>query len=68
MSYLMPIVAVVIWTIMGFLIGNQHGIAEGRSMGAKEALRINPVSNELELTCATLWVGEQNKKAWEKSK
>lgn len=68
MSYLMPIVAVVIWTIMGFLIGNQYGIAEGRSMGAKEALKTNPVSDELEAACAALWVGEQNKKAWEKSK
>ena len=68
MPYLIPIIAVVLWTIVGFYMGNQIGIAEGRSIGAKEALKTNPVSEELEITCAALWVGDQNKKAVEKNK
>ena len=35
------------------------GLAEGR----RTALHTNPVSEELELACAGLWVGEQAKKA-----
>jgi hypothetical protein len=42
----------------------QLGLREGRGM----ALKTNPPSNELELVCAGLWVGEQNKKYWEKTK
>jgi hypothetical protein len=59
---------VVVWTILGFYIGNHLGIAEGKIQGAKEALKTNPVSEELEITCAALWVGDQNKKAVEKNK
>ena len=40
------------------------GLREGRAM----ALKTNPPSEELELVCAGLWVGEQNKKAFERSK
>jgi hypothetical protein len=39
-----------------------RGFAEGRGM----ALKTNPPSEELELVCAGLWIGEQNKKAWKK--
>ena len=39
-----------------------RGFAEGRGM----ALKTNPPSEELELVCAGLWVGEQNKKYWKK--
>jgi hypothetical protein len=42
----------------------QLGLREGRGV----ALKTNPPSNELELVCAGLWVGEQNKKYWEKTK
>ena len=42
----------------------EHGYADG----LKSALRTNPPSQELELVCAGLWVGEQNKKYWEKTK
>lgn len=40
------------------------GVAEGR----RTALKLNPPSEELELACMALWVGEQNKKAWKKQK
>lgn len=36
-----------------------RGFAEGRGM----ALKTNPPSEQLEMVCAGLWIGEQNKKA-----
>ena len=54
------IYGVAIW--IALTIGYNKGIAEGRSM----ALKTNPVSDELEQTCFSLWLGEQAKKAWEK--
>lgn len=35
---------------------------DGFKLGMRHALNTNPVSEELEMTCAGLWVGEQNKK------
>ena len=60
------VTAVMVWTILGFYVGKDRGIAEGRSIAMKEALRTNPPSEELELVCAGLWIGEQNRKYWEK--
>jgi len=39
------------------------GLREGRAM----ALKTNPPSEELEMACAGLWIGEQNKKYWKKT-
>ena len=39
----------------------------GYQAGMKEALKTNPPSEELEMTCAGLWVGEQNKRYWQKN-
>ena len=36
-----------------------RGFAEGRGT----ALKTNPPSEQLEMVCAGLWIGEQNKKA-----
>ena len=41
---------------------------QGYADGVKNALKTNPPSDELELTCVGLWIGEQNKKYWEKNK
>ena len=41
-----------------------RGFVEGRGM----ALKTNPPSEELEMVCAGLWIGEQNKKYGKKSK
>ena len=38
----------------------------GYQAGMKEALKTNPPSEELEMTCAGLWVGEQNRRQWQK--
>jgi len=40
----------------------RRGFAEGRMV----SLKTNPPSDELEMTCAGLWVGHQNNKYWKK--
>ncbi len=37
--------------------------AEGVAEGKRTAFNTSPVSEELELACAALWVGDQTKKA-----
>ena len=63
MRYLL--IEAVAWAIILMAVlmwGIDHGIKQGR----KEALTTSPVSDELELVCAGLWVGEQNKKVHKK--
>lgn len=47
-------------------IGWSGGYANGVEEGRKNALKINPPSDELELACAALWVSEQSKRWYEK--
>ena len=42
--------------------------AEGVAEGRRTALHTTPVSEELEMVCAGLWVGEQAKKVQERQK
>ena len=44
------------------------GMSEGRKLAYANAYKTNPPSQELEMICAGLWIGEQNKKYWEKTK
>lgn len=44
------------------------GFTNGREQGLQQALNTNPVSEELEMTCAGLWLGEQHKKHQQKGK
>ena len=46
--------------------GKTSGIAEGVSTAKREALKTNPPSEELEMACLGLWLGEQNKKYFNK--
>ena len=64
MRFLVTIAAIMMWTAVGFLAGKHLGASEGRSTALKEALHTNPPSEELEMVCAGLWVGEQNRKYW----
>jgi hypothetical protein len=64
------ILIVGIMLFVGVLVHNrikdeyQAGYAEG----LRVALKTNPPSEDLEVACAGLWVGQQNKKYWEKTK
>lgn len=52
-------------TLIGLLSGFGgyfHGFHKGAHATRLAALNTNPPSEELELACAGLWVGEQNKK------
>lgn len=40
----------------------------GYAAGKREALRTAPPSEDLEMACAGLWVGEQNKKYFQRQK
>ena len=42
--------------------------AEGLADGRRTALNLNPPSEALEVACLSLWVGNENKKAWKKQK
>lgn len=55
----------VLWLLVDHRIDKAH--AEGFRVGMNYALKSDPPSEELEMRCAGLWVGQQNKKAWEKS-
>jgi hypothetical protein len=47
-------------------IGWSGGYANGVEEGRKNALKINPPSDEMELACAALWIGEQSKRWYER--
>ena len=49
-------------------VGWSSGYENGLKDGCKNALKINPPSESMELACAALWVGEQNKKYQSKEK
>ena len=54
----------VLWLLVDHRIDKAH--AEGFRVGMNYALKSDPPSQELEMICAGLWVGEQNKKYFKK--
>ena len=62
------VLIVGIMLFVGVLVHNriEQSHADGFKLGMHYALKTNPPSEELEVTCAGLWVGEQNKKYWNK--
>jgi len=63
-AFMKTILILLIGIVAYLLVGNQFDdkYQAGYAAGVKEALKTNPPSNELEMTCAGLWVGEQSKK------
>ena len=55
---------VVFFLWVGWSAGYKGGLEDGH----KGALKLDPPSGRLELVCAALWVGEQNKKYQSKEK
>ena len=49
---------IVFFLWVGWSIGYKGGLEDG----CKNALKINPPSEAMEVACAALWVSEQNKK------
>jgi hypothetical protein len=54
----------VLWLFVDYRIDKAH--AEGFRVGMNYALKSDPPSEELEMRCAGLWVGKQNRKEWDK--
>jgi len=55
---------VVFFLWIGWSAGYKGGLEDGH----KTALKLDPPSERLELVCAALWVGDQNKKYQSKEK
>lgn len=62
------ILIVGIMLFVGVLVHNRikDEYKAGYAEGMRVALKTNPPSEELEVTCAALWVGEQNKQYFKK--
>lgn len=62
------ILITIIVLLVGLLAHNrlEAEYKRGFADATKSALKTNPPSEELELVCVGLWIGEQNKKYWEK--
>lgn len=57
---------IVIVSLSVMMVSYVYGYTKGHDEAVKKALSTNPVSHELEMVCAGLWVGEQNKKYYKK--
>ena len=62
--FLLGFMIALAWLLVDHRIDKAH--AEGFKMGMHYALKSDPPSQELEMICAGLWVGEQNKKYFKK--
>ncbi len=64
------IIGGLVIAILGILLATRPTMKEqwdaGYKAGLKEALRTNPPSDDLEMVCAGLWLGEQQKKMKER--
>lgn len=59
------LIAVLVFTLwVGWSAGYKGGLEDGHNI----ALKLDPPSERLELVCAALWVGDQNKKYQSKEK
>jgi len=65
----MKTLEVVMWAVIllvvlvvGINAGERKGYKEGFAKGYKDALYKRPVSNDLEMVCAGLWVGQEDLK------
>lgn len=65
MKYVL-VFCIVATTLLLFTHRMEQEYAKGVAEGKRTAFKTNPVSEELELACAALWVGEQAKKAQKK--
>ena len=63
----MPYFLIVVVIMLG-LVGIKTSYEKGVADGKKTAINVRAPSDELEMACWALWVGEQNKKYWEKEK
>ena len=63
---LITLLTLLMWVMVNDRIDQAH--SEGFKLGMHYALKKDPPSEELELACAGLWVGQQNRRWFEKNK
>jgi hypothetical protein len=63
---LIGLLLVILGVLIESRLNDQYQL--GYQEGVKTALKTNPPSEELEMACAGLWIGEQNKKWFNKNK
>lgn len=63
---LVGLIVVIVYLLADSRPGMKEQWQMGYEAGKKEALKTSPPSEELEMVCAGLWVGQQNRKFWEK--
>lgn len=58
------------WALVAIVVAIAYQVGQSRGIerGMAKALSTNPVSEELEITCAGLWVGVQNRKYFERGR
>lgn len=67
MKYILVIlIGIILYQTIQYRFDDKY--EQGYADGLKSALKTNPPSDELEMVCAGLWVGEQNKKYGGRSK
>jgi hypothetical protein len=57
---------ILVALFIGAKAGSMDGYKKGLDQGYKDALYKRPVSEDLEMVCAGLWVGQENAKYIEK--
>jgi hypothetical protein len=65
-AVLSVVTIVVSLVAVGFLVGRFAGLKLGVEQGVREAINVRNPSERLEMACAGLWIGDQNKKYFEK--
>jgi len=63
-TILVMLIIAVVYLLVSNRISDEY--QAGYEEGMRVALKTNPPSQELEMTCAGLWVGEQNRKYFQK--
>jgi hypothetical protein len=58
----------IVVLVIGINAGEKNGYEKGFDQGYKDALYKRPVSNDLEMVCAGLWVGQENAKYQKRDK
>jgi len=66
-TFVVGAVGVLIGFLIAYVVQPQNlkdAWDSGYKTGGRDALSLNPVSQELEMICAGLWFGDEGKKYW----
>lgn len=61
-SFIQTVLILGLSTFTAYQFGHGIGLKEGKERSIESAIHDESVSEVLDMTCARLWIGEQNKK------